>query len=181
MNMLTKSWERWGLAVGRIIIGYLWFTQLQWKMPPTFGCLPGFAVGDLAHPQGLCGWTGVMARYSILPLHQSFVQDIVLPNISWMGWGIWLVEVFLAVSLLLGLLTRLGGLVGIVQAANLYLGLSAAPNEWYWAYGMLITLQLIFFFIAPGRTLGVDQYLIKTLQPRADNGNKPAQALLLLM
>ena len=181
MNLLTKNWERWGLALGRVIIGYLWLTQLAWKMPPTFGCLPGFAVGDLADPMGLCGWTGVMARYSIFPPHQAFVRNLVLPNISWMGWFVWLMEAFLMVSLVLGLLTRLGGLVGLAQAVNLYLGLSAAPHEWYWTYGMLITLQLIFFFTAPGRTLGVDQYLIKILQPKADGGNRLSRFLLWLM
>jgi hypothetical protein len=181
MNMLTKNWERWGLALCRVIIGYLWFTQLSWKMPPTFGCLPGFAVGDLTHPEGLCGWTGVMAKYSILPLHQAFVQNFVLPNISWMGWGVFLVEAFLAASLVLGLFSRLGGLVGVLQAVNLYLGLSAAPNEWYWSYGMLITLQLIFLFAAPGRTLGIDAWLIRMLEPKANQGNRFARALLWLM
>ena len=181
MSMLTKNWERWGLALGRVIIGYLWFTQLGWKMPPTFGCLPGFAVGDLAHPEGLCGWTGVMAQYSIFAPHKAFVQSFVLPNISWLGWGVFLGEAFIALSLVLGLLTRLGGVAGFLMAVNLYLGLSVAPHEWYWSYAMLATLQLIFFFTAPGRVLGIDQFLIKTLQPKANGGNKLARFLLWLM
>ena len=181
MNMLTRNWERWGLALGRVIIGYLWFAQLGWKMPPTFGCLPGFAVGDLANPMGLCGWTGVMARYSIFPPHQAFVQNFFLPNISWLGWGVFLGEAFVALSLISGLFTRLGGAAGFLMAVNLCLGLSAAPHEWYWTYGMLSTLQLIFFFTAPGRTLGVDGYLIKTLQPRADHGDRLARFVLWLM
>ena len=45
-----------------------------------------------------------------------------------------------------------GALVAIVQAINLLIGLSAVPNEWYWSYGMLIILSVIFFCIPPGRT-----------------------------
>jgi disulfide bond formation protein DsbB len=94
---------------------------------------------------------------------------------------VFLGEAFIALSLVFGLLTRLGSLVGFMMAVNLYLGLSVAPHEWSWSYGMLITLQLIFFFTAPGRTLGVDQYLIKLLQPKANSGNRLARFLLWLM
>jgi thiosulfate dehydrogenase (quinone) large subunit len=79
-----------------------------------------------------------------------------------------------------GLLTRLGGLVGFMMAINLYLGLSVAPHEWHWSYGMLAVLQLVFIFTAAGRALGVDQFLAKSLKPQADAGNKLAQAFLWL-
>jgi hypothetical protein len=181
MSLLTKNWERWGLALCRVIIGALWFEQLSWKVPPTFGCLPGFAVGDLTNPVGLCGWTGVMAQYSIFPPHQAFVQNFVLPNISWMGWFVFLGEAFIALSLVFGVLTRLGGLAGLLMAINLYLGLSVAPHEWHWSYAMLAVLQLVFIFTAAGRALGVDQFLVKALKPKADTGNKLARALLWLM
>lgn len=35
---------RIGMIVSRLVYGYLWYTQLLWKMPPTFGCPPDFAV-----------------------------------------------------------------------------------------------------------------------------------------
>jgi hypothetical protein len=183
MNLLTKTWEKWGLVLGRIVIGYLWYTQLLWKLPPTFGCPANFAAStDLAHrTSGLCDWTGLMATYSIWPLHREFVKNIVAPNLSWMGWGVFLLEAFITVSLVLGLFSRLGGLLGFLQAANLYLGLTALPFEWYWTYGMLMTLEAIFFFTAPGRVLGIDQLLIQALRPGAERGNKLAQGLLLLM
>jgi hypothetical protein len=181
MNMLTKNWERWGLALCRVIIGYLWFTQLSWKMPPMFGCLPGFAAGDLAQPEGLCGWTGVMAQYSIFEPHRLFVQNVFLPNISWMGWLVFMGEAFVALSLVFGVLTRLGGIAGLLMAVNLYLGLAFAPHEWYWSYAMLATLQLIFMFAAPGRTLGIDAWLTRMLEPKANQGGRLARALLWLM
>src|SRR5260370_9078363 len=35
-----------GLAVLRILVGYLWFQQLFWKLPPTFAGLYGYIVRE---------------------------------------------------------------------------------------------------------------------------------------
>jgi hypothetical protein len=165
-----------GLLAARLIIGYLWITQLQWKMPPQFGCPADFAVSASlqARTTGLCDWTGLMAAYSKLPAHGAFVNSVIVPNLAWMGWGIWLLEAFVAVSLALGVFSRLGGLLGFLQAVNLYIGLTAIPFEWYWTYGMLYTLHLIFFAVPPGRFLGVDAWLRPRLQAAAGRGNKLA-------
>lgn len=168
---------RYGMVAARLIIGYLWITQIAWKMPPTFGCPSNFAVSTSLQQRtsGLCDWTGLMAIYSKVPLHAAFVKNIIIPNISWMGWGIWLMEVIIAGSLILGLFTRLGALIGFIQAVNLYIGLTALPFEWYWTYGMLYTLELIFFFVPPGRTLGVDAWLRPKLFNAAEKGNRLAR------
>jgi uncharacterized membrane protein YphA (DoxX/SURF4 family) len=160
-EMSLDQLGRYGLVLARLTIGYLWITQLAWKMPPTFGCPPDFAVSTSFNSRttGLCDWAGLMAVYSKVPAHAAFVKGFIIPNISWVGWGVWLVEAFIAASLVLGLLTRLGAFAGLVQAVNLYIGLTAIPYEWYWTYGMLITLQLIFFCVPPGRTLGIDAWL----------------------
>jgi hypothetical protein len=170
---------RYGLVVARLVIGTMWITQLMWKMPPLFGCPANFALSTSLQSRttGLCDWTGLMAHYSIWPVHRAFVANLVAPNLSWMGWFIWLMEVFIATSLILGLFSRLGGLVGLIQAANLYLGLTALPFEWYWTYGMMIILHLIFFAIPPGRTLGVDVWLRPRLQAAAQRGGAPARIL----
>jgi thiosulfate dehydrogenase [quinone] large subunit len=154
-----------GIVVARLVIGYLWITQLSWKMPPTFGCPANFAVSTsyASRTSGLCDWVGLMANYSILPLHAALVKSIVIPNIAWMGWFIWLMEVFIAVSLVFGVVSRLGAAVGIIQGVNLFIGLIAVPNEWYWSYGMLITLHVIFVCIPPGRVLGIDAWLRRRL------------------
>jgi hypothetical protein len=170
---------RYGLVIARLVIGYMWITQLMWKMPPLFGCPANFALSTSLQSRttGLCDWTGLMAHYSIWPVHRALVANLVAPNLSWMGWFIWLMETFIAISLILGLFSRLGGLVGLVQATNLYLGLTALPFEWYWTYGMMIILHLIFFAIPPGRTLGVDVWLRPRLQVAAQRGGAPARIL----
>lgn len=162
--MNTQSLDqlgRYGLVLARLIIGYLWYDQLDWKMPPTFACPPDFAVstGPDARTSGLCDWSGLVAVYSTVPAHAALFKNFINPNLSWIGWFVWILEALTAASLILGLLSRLGGFVGLVQAVNLYIGLAAAPFEWPWSYGQLVILQLIFFCIPPGRTLGIDAWL----------------------
>jgi hypothetical protein len=170
---------RYGMVLARLVIGWMWITQLQWKMPPLFGCPPNFAVSTSlqSRTSGLCDWTGLMAQYSLWPPHRAFVANVVAPNLSWMGWGIWLMEVFIAASLILGVFSRLGGLVGLLQASNLYIGLTALPFEWYWTYGMMVVLHLVFFSVPPGRTLGVDAWLRPRLFSASQRGNRLAGIL----
>jgi len=169
-----------GMLVARVIYGYLWYTQLLWKLPPSFGCPPNFAVtADIhARTSGLCDWVGIMTLYSKIPLQASLVKQFVVPNMSWFGWIVFFMEAFVAVSLILGLFTRLGGLAALVQGLNLYFGVTAAPGEWYWTYGMLYTLGLIFLAIPTGRTLGLDAWLRPRLQSAVDKGNRLAKILL---
>ena len=172
---------RYGMVLVRIIFGYLWITQLAWKMPPKFGCPADFAIttSTSARTTGLCDWVGLMANYSKVPSHGAFIQNFIVPNISWMGWLIWLMEAFIGLSLIFGFLTRLGGLVGFVQSVNLYIGLTALPFEWYWTYGMLYTLSLVFVCVPAGRTLGVDMWLRPRLNAAAEKGNRIARVVSL--
>ena len=169
-----------GMLISRVIYGYLWYTQLLWKLPPGFGCPSDFAVTTDIHHRttGLCDWVGVMTIYSKWPLQASLVNQFVVPNMAWFGWIVWLMEAFVAVSLILGLFTRLGGLAALVQGINLYIGVTAAPFEWYWTYGMLYTLGLIFLAVPTGRTLGIDAWLRPRLQASGDQGNRLAKILL---
>ena len=181
-NTEIDTLGRVGMLISRLVIGYLWYTQLLWKLPPTFGCPPNFAVTMNIHARtsGLCDWVGMMILYSKWPLQASLVKSLVAPNMSWMGWIIFLMEAFVAVSLILGLFTRLGGLAALLQAINLYIGVSAAPGEWYWTYGMLATLGLIFLAIPTGRMFGIDAWLRPRLQTAADHGNRLAKIMLAL-
>jgi len=171
-----------GMLISRVIYGYLWYTQLLWKMPPTFGCPPDFAVTTDIHARtsGLCDWVGIMTLYSKMPLQASLVKQFVVPNMAWFGWIVWLMEAFVAVSLILGLFTRLGGFAALIQGINLYIGVTAAPFEWYWTYGMLYTLGLVFLAVPTGRTLGLDAWLRPRLQSSADGGNRLAKLLVAL-
>jgi uncharacterized membrane protein YphA (DoxX/SURF4 family) len=68
-------------------------------------------------------------------------------------------EVVIAISLLLGLFTKIGGVLGALMGLNLWLGLYRAPYEWPWAYFFLILLQITFIVYSAGRSLGLDAVL----------------------
>lgn len=179
-SMPVDGLGRIGMIVARVIYGYLWYTQLLWKLPPQFGCPADFAVStSQGRTSGLCDWVGVMVIYSKLPLQAKLVERFVAPNMAWFGWVVWLMEAFVAVSLILGLFTRLGGLAALVQAINLYIGVTAAPFEWYWTYGMLSILGLIFLAVPTGRVWGLDALIRPRLQAGAKRGNRISKILLL--
>ena len=179
-TMPVDRFGKIGMIISRLIYGYLWYTQLLWKMPPTFGCPADFAVsaGLQDRTSGLCDWVGLMTVYSKWPLQASLVEQYVVPNMAWFGYILWLMEAFVAVSLILGLFTRLGGLAAFIQAVNLYIGVTAIPFEWYWTYGMLYTLGLVFLAVPTGRVLGLDALIRPRLQPAADKGSRLAKVLL---
>lgn len=171
---------RIGMIISRLVYGYLWYTQLLWKLPPTFGCPSSFAVSTSLQERtsGLCDWVGLMVVYSKLPIQSALVERFVVPNMAVAGWFVWLLEAFVAVSLILGLFTRLGGLAALVQAVNLYIGVTAIPFEWYWTYGMLSILGLVFLAVPTGRLWGLDAILRPRLQTASDRGNRIARILL---
>jgi hypothetical protein len=171
-----------GMIASRLIYGYLWYTQLLWKLPLQFGCPADFAVSTSLQERtsGLCDWVGLMVVYSKLPIQADLVNRFVVPNMAIVGWLVWLMEAFVAVSLILGLFTRLGGLAALVQGLNLLIGIGFAPIEWEWTYGMLSILGLVFLAIPTGRFLGLDALLRPRLQASAERGNRPAKILLTL-
>jgi uncharacterized membrane protein YphA (DoxX/SURF4 family) len=97
-----------------------------------------------------------MVEHASTPLQSDLVRDLVLPNIAFFGPLVYAIEVAIAVSLILGVATRVGALLGALMAINLWLGLYNAPGEWPWTYMFLVILQLIYLIDPPGRSLGVD-------------------------
>jgi hypothetical protein len=205
------------LLIARVMLGYLFFTQLFWKFPPQFGCPPDFAfttgaVQDgrvrLQRTSGLCDWIGIESVWAKQPrpffvadmtpiggpklsvnlgwlarLNGYFIDNVVMPNIRWMGGLIWGAEAFIAASLILGLFTRLGGLTAIAISGQLMIGLAGISNpyEWEWAYNLMVILSLLIFAYAPGYILGLDKLIKPRLEAAAEKNNRLARALQYLM
>ncbi len=142
------------LALVRIFVGYLWFQQLFWKLPPDFGGLHKYVVRE-----GL---------YTFVPGYSWIIQHIFLPNFLLLGTGTWLAELLVGISLMFGVFSRFGALLATLLAVQLYVGLAVAPGEWYWTYGMLVLLGVALAAIPAGRRLGFDQWLAPRLQASAN-------------
>ena len=138
-----RSVQHIGYGLLRVIIGIMWWQQSLWKIPPHYDW-------------GLIHWMEVMVENASTQLQSALVRDLVLPNIALFGPLVYAIEVAIAVSLILGVVTRLGAALGALMAINLWLGLYNAQGEWPWTYMFLVVLQLIFMINPPGRSLGVD-------------------------
>ena len=111
-----------------------------------------------------------MVKWASTPLQQWFVKDVVLEHYHFFAPQVYGFEVLVALSLIAGLFTRLGALLGMLMAINLWLGLYRSPGEWPWAYFFLIIIQIMFVIQRPGRSLGLDAILWQRQEDSAGGG-----------
>jgi uncharacterized membrane protein YphA (DoxX/SURF4 family) len=167
VNVRRDSSQRSALHLwnwlARFFLGAMWWQQSLWKLPPTYTDQPDGS-------GGLRYWMGEMAKWASTGLQQHFVKDVVLPNFYFFAPQVYLSEVLVAVTLLLGLFSRLGAFVGTLMAINLWLGLYRSPGEWPWTYFFLVVIQIMFLASPPGRSLGVDAILLRKQQASPDRG-----------
>jgi uncharacterized membrane protein YphA (DoxX/SURF4 family) len=139
--------------LARFFIGAMWWQQSLWKLPPTYS--------------GLHYWVEEMGKWASIGLQREFVRDVVLPHFFLFAPQVYIAEVLIAVTLMLGLFSRLGAFLGAIMAINLWLGLYRSPAEWPWTYFFLIVVQIMFAIQRPGRSLGLDAILRRHQQDAA--------------
>src|SRR5713101_390517 len=149
-----------GMALIRIFVGYLWFQQLFWKMPPTFAGLYGYIVRESQHTF-LPGY-GALLQHTFLAGCSSPSSPVGCTAFVPLAACVWTAELLVAISLLFGLVTRFGAILATILSIQLYVGL--AYSEWIWTYGMLVLLALVVVAIPAGRRLRGDLWLPPRLQ-----------------
>lgn len=158
----------------RLFIGAMWWQQTLWKLPPTYTDNPDGVSGGLHY------WVGEMAKHAAFGWHSSFVKDVVQPHFYFFALQVYATEVLIAISLMLGLFTRVGGALGALMALNLWLGLYRAPYEWPWTYFFLMLLQATFAIYHAGRSLSLDAILVRGGQAEPKLKGVAARVLALL-
>lgn len=169
-SMLFTRSSPFVLACLRIIYGILWLQQATWKVPPDFGRQAG---------DGLWFWLQQAVQHPILGLHHAFLTKLVLPNFIFFGYLTLATELFIGMTLTLGVLSRLGAFVGLAMSINVTLSVLRVPGEWAWAYYMLIGYSLLFCATHPGRVLGLDALWARRAEVRV-GGSRWAKLLTLL-
>jgi len=170
----SEGWWRataplWPLGLARVIYGYLWWQQSKWKVPSDdFGRKSG---------GGLWYWVQQEIQYPTLSAYRDFLVNVLIPHWTFFGWMTLLTETFIAVTLILGLGTRLGSFVAIGMAANITLGILNVPHEWGWTYVMLIMLPAVFLLTDAGRSFGIDAFLVPRLDRAAEQGSGVARLI----
>lgn len=139
------------LAIVRIGVGLLWLQNVGWKTPPHFGR------GD--PPGGLYLSASYAVSHEVLRPYAWLMERFVLPNFTFFGWMVLLVEAALGAFLLIGLATRFWALIGIAQTVVIALSVLNAPHEWYWSYSLMLLVHVALFATAAGRYAGLDGVL----------------------
>lgn len=143
----AAPWAGFGL---RATLGLLWLVNSGWKRPPDFGEAEG---------RGLYAFTFDAVEHEVFGPYAWIVREVVLPNFTFFGWAVLLVEAALGAFLLLGLATRLWAVVGFAQSVAITLSVLNTPGEWSWAYYLMMAGHLGVFALAAGRTGGLDGLL----------------------
>jgi uncharacterized membrane protein YphA (DoxX/SURF4 family) len=164
-SVAARPLESWVLGVARIVVGYMWYQQTLWKLPPSWG--------------GLRFWVDQSGQYAA-PWYRAFVNGVVLPHFDFFAAQVWLGETVIAISLVLGVFGRLGGVLCFLMGINLYLANSRIPGEWFWSYVFIALLGAIFAATHAGRHLGVDRFLVPRFEALREKHPKLGGLLLAL-
>ena len=187
------------IAIASIGLGYLFFTQLWWKLPPDFGCRDDFTRGGLCfflqHSVDEAAASNTLLKANIIEsrpgseisvpigfatqMNAAFIENVVQPNIRWFGYVVWGTEAWIFLSMCLGFFSRLGALAAIGMSMQLMIGLAHTPNEWEWSYILMVLLSVAMFGLARGRYFRLDRLLRPPPKVRSERGSGVGRLVLL--
>lgn len=124
------------------LAGLLWLSSVSWKVPPDFG-----KTADRC--SGLCGFVEAGIDHPVLPPTGWILDNIVQPQLALFGWVILFAEVALAALLISRRYLRIAAALGVIQSLAIGLTVANAPDEWYWAYVLMVGLHLAVLTFAP--------------------------------
>ena len=149
-----------GLALIRIFVGYLWFQQLFWKLPPDFRGLYPYIINESQH--AIIPGYGYILQHTFLAGCTSLGSTSGCTLFVPLAAAVWMAELLVCLSLMFGIFARFGAMLATILSVQLYVGL--AYTGWIWTYGMIVLLALVLVAVPAGRRLGVDQWLAPRLQ-----------------
>ena len=138
------------LAGVRAFMGALWLVNLLWKLPTDFG------KGDY---WGLPRTLEIAHAHAFTPPLRSLVGSVFIPHTTAVGWIVFVVQLLTGLSLLFGLVTRVGALLGLLQAIAITLLVANAPGEWLYGYLMFILLSSLLLLLPVSRRMSLDDAL----------------------
>ena len=143
-----RSWEHIATWFMRVLIGCMWFQGSIWKLPlPVSG---GFRAAIMP-----------ISEFAAFDFHRWIAKNIFMSILPVLGPLVYLTELSLAVSYILGIFVRPLGVIGVLFAAHLWLGLYRQAEEWPWLYVFLIFVQGFFVVTNAGKSLGLDALIAR--------------------
>ncbi len=134
------------LLITRLVEGSIWFGGFISKRPDNdFAWFPE--------------WVMKESEYSPIPPYKWFLDTIVIPHITFWGWVQFLTEMFLAITLILGIFVGITGLIATLWALNIAIGSVFVPGEILYNLQYFVLVPLILALTRSGRVYGLDAWL----------------------
>jgi len=135
---------RWAPMAIVVLAAVLWLSSTDWKTPTDFG---DTATGC----SGLCRFVQAGIDDPVVPGGSDWVlEEVVQPNFELFGWLVLASETALAALLVSRRYLRSAAVLGIAQSLAIGLTVANAPDEWYWAYLLMIGVHVAVLAFAPG-------------------------------
>jgi hypothetical protein len=97
--------ESVAIWIFRLLIGAMWYQGTTWKLP-------------LPASDAFAYWLGETGKYAAFPFIRSLVTDVFQSLLPVVGTLVYFAELFFAVTITLGVLTRLGALLEMILPLN---------------------------------------------------------------
>lgn len=153
MKLLSDRTYAFWLALVRIFMGIFWIAH----------ALPKFTTGFFMPPGGIFGKMAQSGAANSTGAYHDLLVNVVIPNIDVFANIVRFGEMLVGVLLLLGLLTRLGGLGGMLLLANYMLvqGEMSSLQGWTSLDGLAFAVCALNFVVPTGRMIGFDAFLAR--------------------
>jgi uncharacterized membrane protein YphA (DoxX/SURF4 family) len=147
-EVLQGILARGALVILRVYLGVIFLNAALPKLQQDF-------------TPGLIGFVQQVGLTRGHPFYRPFLEQVVLPNAGFFAALVAGSELFVGVTLILGLMTRFSASVALILALN-YL---FAKGAWFWTPSSndaaFIAVALALLVGAAGRTLGLDSFLAR--------------------
>ena len=139
----------WVFVSLRVFMGVLWLSNLSWKLPPDFG---------RNDARGLMYSFRQAEQYALSEPLRRLMAHVVIPHFTFFGWQVFLVELVAGVLLLLGWHTRVGAVIGLLQAIAITVLTVRAPNQWFWGFALFVAVSLVLVVVPCNMRFSVDRW-----------------------
>ena len=135
---LVKKPNELSLFTLRLIIGLMWLSEGLIKLIDR---TPSDKLNDYHF---FLQQLHEMADSNPIGFVSSMINNLLIPNYELFAWLVIILELFLAISLVFGILSKIGSLIGIGYTIILFFS-TLGWGEWIWTYPLIATPMLIIF------------------------------------
>ena len=158
MDPAQRAVKHLAIYVMRVLAAGMWYLETLWKLPGSVTL-------------GFRYWMDQTVNFDAYSVHAGLLQ-VLANHIGIAQPVIYLLELSIAASLMLGLFVPFWSGIATIYTINLFLGLYNDPAEWPWTYVGLICAYGMFAVTRAGRSLGGDAIIARSAAFRDFQGKR---------